>query len=85
MESQSSRAVREELCGDEVDAAFALQDFDADGADVCAEGGAECGDVVEGDELDAGHDGLEGLAVERLCAWWRPSPWCGRGSCVRAR
>ena len=56
----------EELLRDGTDAAFALDGFDADGADVGGEFGAQIGDVVEADELDAGHDGREGLAVLRL-------------------
>ena len=66
MESQSARAVRRNSARDGVDAAFALEDLDADAADVGGERGLECGDVVEGDELDVGHDGLEGLAVGGL-------------------
>ena len=46
-----------------MDAALALDGLDADGADLVGEFGAEVGDVVEADEVDAGHDGHEGLAV----------------------
>ena len=49
-----------------MNAAFALDRLDADGADVFGEFCAEIGDVVEADELDAGHDGFEGLAILRL-------------------
>ena len=66
MESQSSRAAAKNSRRDGVDAAFALDGLDADGADVVGELGAEVGDVVEANELDAGHDGFEGLAILRL-------------------
>ena len=42
----------EEVFGDEVDAAFALEYLEGNGADVFGEGGAEGIGVVEGDELD---------------------------------
>ncbi len=67
--SQSSRAVGEELGADEVDAAFALEDLEGDGAEILwifAKGFAQRADVVEGNEFDAGHDGGEGLAVGGL-------------------
>ena len=46
-----------------VDAAFALDDFEGNGADFGRERGAESGDVVERDELYIGHDGREGETV----------------------
>ncbi len=63
VESQSSRAAAKNSCvtgwmppspwmGSMQMAQTSLENF-----------GAEVGDVVEADELDAGHDGLEGLAV----------------------
>ncbi len=60
----------EELGGDGVDAALALDGLDEDGADVGSGAGAEFGaevfDVVEADEVDVGHDGREGGAVGKL-------------------
>ena len=53
----------EELLGEGAHAAFALDGFDKDGADFVREFCAKIGDVVEADELDAGNDGAEGLAV----------------------
>jgi hypothetical protein len=53
----------EELLRERANAAFALDGFDEDGADFVGEFGAQIGDVVEADELDAGNDGAEGLAV----------------------
>ena len=56
----------EELLRERANAAFALNGFNEDGADVVGELGAQVGDVVEANELDAGNDGSEGLAVLRL-------------------
>ncbi len=57
----------EELLADRVDATLALDGLDADGAEFAAVAGGELllevVDVVEGDELDAGDQGIEGLAV----------------------
>ena len=64
---------REELLRERANAAFALDGFDEDGADFVGELRAQVGDVVEADELDAGHDGSEGLAVLRLVG-------CGDGA-----
>ena len=53
----------EELLREGTNAAFALDGFDEDGADFVGEFGAQIGNVVEADELDAGNDGAKGLAV----------------------
>ena len=53
----------EELLRERANAAFALDGLDEDGADFVGELGAQIGDVVEADELDAGNDGRKGLAV----------------------
>ena len=63
VESQSSRAAAKNSWRDGVDAAFALHGLDADGADFVGELCAQIGDVVEADELDAGHDGRERFAI----------------------
>ncbi len=53
----------EELLRERTHAAFALDGFDKDGADLAREFGAQVSDVVEADKLDAGNDGAERLAV----------------------
>src|SRR6185312_14036398 len=53
----------EKLLRAEVDAALALDHFESDSAHVSGERGAQCGGVVEGNELDVGHNGSEGRAV----------------------
>jgi len=45
------------------DAAFALDGFDKNGADFIGKLCAQIGNVVEANELDAGNDGFERLAV----------------------
>ena len=53
----------EELLRQRTNAAFALDGFDENGADFIGEFGAQIGDVVEADELNAGNDGAEWLAI----------------------
>ena len=63
----------EELLRERTNAAFALDGFDENGADLARKFGAQIGDIVEAHELDAGHDGAEGLAIFRLVG-------CGDGA-----
>ena len=53
----------EELLGEGTNAALALNGFNKNGADLGGEFGAQIGYVVEADEVHAGNDGCEGLAV----------------------
>src|SRR5260370_21707797 len=49
--------------GDGVNAAFALNGFEDDGADGVIEFGLEVGEVVEADEFDAGNKRSEGQTI----------------------
>ena len=66
VELARARASAKNSCDERANAAFALDGFNEDGADLVGELGAQIGNVVEADELDAGNDGRKGLAILSL-------------------
>ena len=52
-----------ERFADGIDAAFALNCFEQDGADSVVKFGFEVGDIVEADEFTPGDDGSKGQAI----------------------